>query len=94
MGSGSTIKMLTDSLSSFLGRAVVDETGLNGQYDFKLQWDPQSTNLNAVPSPGYGTGVEGSVFTALSDQLGLRLESWKGPVRVYVIEKIEKRSSN
>ncbi len=76
--------MLAKQLSGELRRPVHDETGLTGQYDFKLEWAP---DLDAS-----ATGP--SIFTALTDQLGLRLESKKGPVQVYVIEKIEHPSEN
>ena len=56
---------------------------LTGQYDFQLDWTPDS-------EPASGP----SIFTALTEQLGLRLESTKGPVQVYVIEKIEHPSEN
>jgi uncharacterized protein (TIGR03435 family) len=80
---GVTCEMLAESLSTRLHRPVHDETGLIGQYDFKLDWAPDS-------EPADGP----SIFTALADELGLRLESTKGPVQVYVIEKIEHPSEN
>jgi uncharacterized protein (TIGR03435 family) len=64
------IGRLVAFLSGVLGRPVNDETGLGGQYDFKLEWAP---DLDAS-----ATGP--SIFTALTDELGLRLESKKGPV--------------
>jgi uncharacterized protein (TIGR03435 family) len=73
-----------DFLLNDLGRPVNDETSLRGQYDFKLDWAP---DLDAS-----ATGP--SIFTALTDQLGLRLESKKGQVQVYVIEKIERPGEN
>jgi uncharacterized protein (TIGR03435 family) len=92
-GPGATMKMLADQLSLILGRPVSNETGLDGLYDFKLEWVPDSAptgpaNERAATSDGP------SIFTALSEQLGLRLESRKGPVPVYVIEKIEKPRDN
>jgi bla regulator protein blaR1 len=88
-----TIKMLTNSLSQQLDRTVIDDTGLSGQYDFTLEWTPDppvltSSNEHAVAPSGP------SIFTALTEQLGLRLESRKGPVPVYVIEKIERPGEN
>ncbi|HVY94128.1 MAG TPA: TIGR03435 family protein, partial [Bryobacteraceae bacterium] len=92
---GVDMQMLTlPLLSQQLGRPVKDETGLTGQYDFKLTWTP-----DAVFSPDAPPGVAapesaGSLVTALTDQLGLKLESKKGPVQVYVIEKIEQPKEN
>jgi bla regulator protein BlaR1 len=84
---GVPISFLTTFLSRDLGRPVNDETGLNGIYDFKLDWTPQTGPSDAAP--------EGpSLFTALTEQLGLRLESKRGPAQVYVIEKIERPSEN
>ena len=87
------MKMLADQLSLILGRPVSNETGLDGLYNFKLEWTPDAP---AQPSPdGPVNAVVGaSIFTALTEQLGLRLESRRGPVPVYVIEKIEKPGEN
>ena len=78
------ISSLVADLAGILGRPVHDETGLSGEYDFGLEWAPDSDASATGPS----------IFTALTDQLGLRLESTKGPVQVYVIEKIERPSEN
>jgi bla regulator protein blaR1 len=83
-GSSVTVAMLAQQLSLLLDRPVHDETGLTGEYDFKVDWAPDSD--------ASGTGP--SIFTALTEQLGLRLESAKGPVQVYVIEKVEQPSEN
>jgi uncharacterized protein (TIGR03435 family) len=77
-----------------LGRPVIDETGLEGQYDFKLQWDPTDSQAvsggDAASDPVTGLPIA----AALKEQLGLRLVSKKGPVQVYVVEKIERPSEN
>ena len=85
--------MLTDSLSAQLDRTVIDDTGLSGQYDFTLEWTPDSS-LQAPPTENAIATGGPSIFTALTEQLGLRLDSRKGPVPVYVIEKIEKPGEN
>jgi uncharacterized protein (TIGR03435 family) len=92
-GPGDTIKMLADQLALILGRPVSDETGLGGLYDFKLEWTPDSPVQPSPDEPVSATGGP-SIFTALTEQLGLRLESRRGPVPVYVIEKIEKPGEN
>jgi uncharacterized protein (TIGR03435 family) len=84
VGRAASIKMLTDTLSGALDRPVNDESGLTGAYNFTLQWSPDSVDTPTGPS----------LFTALTEQLGLRLESDKGPASVYVIEKIEKPGQN
>jgi len=84
-----TMKGLALTLSSIVGRPVNDGTGLTGQYDFKLNWTPDSG-----ASPDHSDDPGPSIFTALTDQLGLSLKSTRGPVQVYVIEKIERPSEN
>jgi uncharacterized protein (TIGR03435 family) len=77
---------------SYLGidRLVVDKTGLTGRYDLKLQWTPDSTLADsAAPDSN-----QGSIFTALQEQAGLKLEPQKGPVEVMVIDHIERPSAN
>ena len=64
-------------------RTVVDNTGLNGEFGVKLEW-----------SDGLADSSGPSLFTALQEQLGLRLESTKAPVEVIVIDQIEKPSEN
>jgi uncharacterized protein (TIGR03435 family) len=93
-GPGATLKMLAESLARELGRPVTDETGLDGPYNFKLEWTRDSPA--GPPSPDEPVSAPGgpTIFTALTEQLGLRLESRKGPVPVYVIEKIDKPGEN
>ena len=85
-----TMEMLAQQLSMTLRRPVHDETGLNGRYDFKLEWDPEPDASPDVHDSSPGP----SIFTAITEQLGLRLESKKGPVQVYVVEKIERPTEN
>ena len=78
---------------------MIDRTELTGNYDFKLEWTPEQGQGGPIAVAGgdggalaENTGV--SIFTALQDQLGLKLESTKGPVEILVIEKAEKASEN
>jgi uncharacterized protein (TIGR03435 family) len=88
---------LTQEFSSELGRVVVDKTGIQGRYDFALKWMPNSgaalanggTDGSAIP-PDSGP----SLFTAIQEQLGLKLESTNGPVQVLVIDHAEMPSEN
>jgi uncharacterized protein (TIGR03435 family) len=85
-------------------RPVIDETGLQGDYDVRLQWAPQQgpNALSMEPdvgSSGGGTvpppGPSGpSIFSALQEQLGLKLEPTKGPVEFIVIDYIERPTEN
>ena len=94
-------------LSDRLGRHVLDKTGLTGNYDFTLKWAPdegQAPMFHGAPGgPGPGAGPNNpppadsnapSLFTALQEQLGLKLDSQKGPVEVLVIDHADKPSAN
>ncbi|HEX6896713.1 MAG TPA: TIGR03435 family protein, partial [Bryobacteraceae bacterium] len=97
--------MLSSTLSNQLGRPVLDRTGLTGHYDFKLEYTPDPGQPGGGPFGGAPPppGVQAppppdpngpSIFTALQEQLGLRLESTKGPVEMIVIDSVEKASEN
>jgi uncharacterized protein (TIGR03435 family) len=80
-------------LTQIAGRTVLDKTGLKGNYDVTLNWAPedgQPTMLNGVPQEE----TRPSIFTALQEQLGLKLESQKAPVEVLVIDHVERPSEN
>ena len=88
---------LARSLSQFVNRIVVDKTGLNGKFDFQLTYTPEGRGFPGLPAGAPPIGVEAppadpngaSLFTALQEQLGLKLDSQKGPVDVLVIDSIE-----
>ncbi len=88
---------LTQEFSRELGRVVIDKTAIQGRYDFALKWMPNSsaalvnggTDGSAI-SPDSGP----SLFTAIQEQLGLKLESTNGPVQVLVIDHAEMPSEN
>jgi uncharacterized protein (TIGR03435 family) len=84
---------LSRTYTSNLGRNVIDRTGLTGTFDVHLKWaiDP----LTSPAAPGAAQDLAGpSLPTALQEQLGLRLESTRGPVEVLVIDHIERPSEN
>lgn len=102
---GLPISFMVQILSQQLGRTVVDKTGLTGKYDFSWQFVPSaaqirqfggstpdagSGNSSGIPSDPDGTDL----FTAVAEQLGLKLETGKGPVEIIVIDHIEKPSDN
>jgi uncharacterized protein (TIGR03435 family) len=89
-GSDDTVGVLTRELAQVLGRVVVNQTGLSGRYDLTLRWTPDDAATLASPSPD----VPPDIFTAIQEQLGLKLESTKGPVPVLVIDSAEKPSPN
>jgi uncharacterized protein (TIGR03435 family) len=77
-----------------LDRPVVDKTGLSGRYDFDLEWAPNSSQFGGQGPPEAAEPVRPGIFTALQEQLGLRLEATKGPVEVLVVDKAERPSEN
>jgi len=81
-----TMADLANMLRGVGERDVVDRTGLSGTYDFKLEYAPDSVR-SAAADP---TQLRPDVFTALQEQLGLKLESQRGPVEYVVIERIER----
>jgi uncharacterized protein (TIGR03435 family) len=78
-----TVRSLAVFVSSYAGRRVLDGTGLGGRYNFTLRW---AHGTRPAPGP--------SIFTAIKEQLGLRLKPEKGPVDFYVIEHIERPTPN
>jgi uncharacterized protein (TIGR03435 family) len=83
------------------GRMILDQTGLAGKYDFTLQWTPVNPvmtigGVTLPPLPGAAAPVPDgpSIFTAIQEQLGLKLESTKGPVDTIVIDHVEEPSEN
>ena len=96
---GIGMEQVAHLLTQQTGRTVVDNTGLKGNYDFALHWTPdQSTPTLNGPGggPDSSTSSESgpSIFTAIQEQLGLKLESQKGPVEILVIDHVEKPSEN
>ncbi len=86
--------ILADFLSGSLGQSITDKTGVNGGFDIKLQWTPTEgeANYNSDDRPIDLSGP--SIFTAVQEQLGLKLEPGKGPVEVLVIDHVERPSAN
>ena len=84
------------NLGKLLGRTVVDKTGLQGNFAFTLEWTPDASQPMGVlgPSPAVPDDSGPSIFTALQEQLGLKLEPQKGPVEILVIDHVEKPSEN
>jgi uncharacterized protein (TIGR03435 family) len=93
-GKGITLKAFAESLSrTELKRTVVDKTGLAGVFDVTLNWETYPSNplfdgLGGPPASEPGAGP--SLFTAIEEQLGLRLQSGRGPDEVLVIDRMEK----
>jgi uncharacterized protein (TIGR03435 family) len=96
---GAPISLLALVLSKQLGRPVIDKTGLTGRYDFSLTWtpwlrgsSPTNSSWNAGVTAPASSGP--SIFTAIQQQLGLKLKPAKGPVEVLVVDHVEPPSPN
>ncbi len=87
-----TMASLTRILTVVTDRLVVDKTGLTAEYDFDLRWTPDDLQESAGEIPEAVSGP--SIFTALKEQLGLKLQPAKGPVDILVIDHIERPSEN
>jgi uncharacterized protein (TIGR03435 family) len=85
-GEGLTMTIIAEELSKIAGRVVVDKTGLDGRYDFKLQWTPDDAVAGDNDPP--------TLFTAIQEQLGLKLEPAKEPVPVLVIDHVDQPTPN
>jgi uncharacterized protein (TIGR03435 family) len=92
---GSTLGQFANTLAMFVGRVVVDRTNLPGAYDFNLTWTPDNMPMRPPGAPEPPVDPNGpSIFTALQEQLGLKLDSQKGPVSVLVIDRAEHPGEN
>jgi uncharacterized protein (TIGR03435 family) len=94
---GSSMTFLSTMLSRQLGRTVVDKTGLTGSYDYTLTYTPEDMSAGGGHDAGTSSAPADtgpSIFTALQEQLGLKLESQKAPVDVIVIDQVDKPAEN
>ena len=92
------ISQVIPMLARMLGRTIVDKTGLTAKYDISMEWTPDESTLAMLPpdapKPPPTDGAGPSIFTALQEQLGLKLESQKGPVETIVIDRVERPTEN
>lgn len=92
---GATVTTFSGMLGVILGRPVIDKTGIAGRFDFDLEFaiDQSTPGFRPDAAPANPAAGE-SVFSAVQDQLGLKLESTKGPGEVLVIDEVERPSEN
>lgn len=84
-GTRVSMKEIAGALTGIVGRPVVDNTGLTGAYDLNLSWTPEEVSTE------HDTSTQGpSLFTALQDQLGLRLSTGKTPVDMVIVDHAER----
>ena len=89
-GGNQTMAQLAEMLSGPAGRNVLDRTGLTGTFDVRLRWRPDAGLTTAADTPDAGV----SLFTAVQEQLGLKLESARAPLEVLVIDSVERPTPN
>jgi uncharacterized protein (TIGR03435 family) len=96
---GASMLQLANSLVAFVGRLVFDRSGLTGNYDFTLTWTPdqippgfdkKAAAMGLPPIDPNGA----SIFTAIQEQLGLKLDAQRGPVDVLVVDGVQRPSVN
>lgn len=84
--------------SAVLDRPVVDQTGLQGRYNFLLKWTPDESQFGGmgikVPPPSDAADAPPPLYTAITEQIGLKLEAGKAPVRVLVVDHVDHPSAN
>jgi len=86
-GPAITMQQLTEDLARSVERVIVDQTGLTGKYKIKLEWDDEAM-------PAESGDAAPSLFTALQNQLGLKLEKRKLPVPLLIVDRLEKPTEN
>ena len=92
---GLSLNEFSKSLASIMGRPVVDKTGITGKFDFDLEFLPDESSAGLrVRLASSDSPNATSIFTAIQEQLGLKLESTRGPGEFLVIDHIERPSEN
>jgi uncharacterized protein (TIGR03435 family) len=94
IGQEISMEIFAGALSGLAGRPVVDNTRIRGVYDFKLEWEPDHSRPGGEPGEIPADPFGPSIFNALQEQLGLKLESQKVEMPIVVIDHIEEPSEN
>jgi uncharacterized protein (TIGR03435 family) len=93
-GGGIPVSSLVFSLTGAVGRTVIDKTGLTGNYDVELKWTPENGDQSSTDNGQTDAQSGPSIFTALEEQLGLKLQPAKGPVQTLVVDRVEMPTEN
>jgi uncharacterized protein (TIGR03435 family) len=91
---GVSPQMIADWLMGSFDRPIVDRTGLDGRYDITLEWTAESTAAPAAGAPGAQSEPGATYLQALSEQLGLKLDSASAPIETLTVDRIEEPSAN
>jgi uncharacterized protein (TIGR03435 family) len=89
-----SMPMLAEALTVVLDRPVIDGTGLRGRYDFDLAWKPEPDQFDGHGSAAPSDANAPDIFTAVQEQLGLRLDSRKVPVQSLIVDHAERPAGN
>jgi uncharacterized protein (TIGR03435 family) len=98
-GNAVPLSLFIQLLAQRLDHTVIDSTNLSGRFDIRLQWTPDVGESPVSPTgdvlpPAPADPSAPSIFVAIQEQLGLKLEAAKGPVEFLVIDHVEKPSEN
>src|SRR5262245_38175567 len=94
-GRGLRMANIASALNNVVDRTIVDKTGLSQTFEFDLSWTPDPLQPGTVSDAGQQANITGpSLFTALQEQLGLKLQPEQAPAEVLVIDRVERPSPN
>jgi len=84
--------------NAVLDRPVIDQTGIAARWDFSLSWTPDESQFGGMaaklPPPADGAATPPALYTAIQEQIGLKLDATRAPTDVFVVDHIEKPSDN
>ncbi len=93
-----TMGEFAKAMQYVLDRPVVDRTSLEGRWDFLLKWTPDESQFTAmgykIPPPTYNPNAPPGLFSAIQEQIGLKLEAVKAPAQVLVVDGVERPTEN
>jgi uncharacterized protein (TIGR03435 family) len=93
-GEAVTMASFVQFLGGSLGESVVDKTGIEGKYSIRLKWAPTESEPGYTPNAHDNDPDGASIFTAIQEQLGLKLEATKGSVDALIIDHVDRPSAN
>ncbi len=91
---GATMPWTAKTLNRIMDRPVMDRTQLSGNYDFTLHFDPSTASSPMMAAVSTEDSSQGSIFTAIQEQIGLRLDPRKEPIEILVIDQVERPTGN
>ena len=84
--------------NAVLDRPVIDQSGLTGRFDFQLKWTPDDSQFAGmgakIPPPTDAADAPPNLYTAMQEQIGLKLDATRAPADVIIVDHVEKPSAN